>query len=65
MPGLTGLEVAERMLAEHPTQVIVLFSAHLDPAVEAKAREIGIAKCVSKMEASKLAPIIRALLPLQ
>ena len=65
MPGLTGLEVAERMLAEHPTQVIVLFSAHLDPAVEAKAREIGIAKCVSKMDASKLAPIIRALLPLQ
>ena len=30
MPGLTGLEVAEQMLARHPSQVIVLFSAHLD-----------------------------------
>ncbi len=32
MPGLTGLEVAQQMLAKHPDQVIVLFSAHLDPA---------------------------------
>ena len=31
MPGLTGLEVAERMLTEQPGQVIVLFSAHLTP----------------------------------
>ena len=34
MPGLTGLEVAEQMLAQHPSQVIVLFSAHLDAAVK-------------------------------
>ena len=32
MPGLTGLEVAEQMLTQHPSQVIVLFSAHLDDA---------------------------------
>jgi CheY-like chemotaxis protein len=62
MPGLTGLEVAEQMLAVHPSQVIILFSAHLDPAVEAKAREIGIAACVSKMKASRLPDIIRGLL---
>ena len=62
MPGLTGLEVAERMLALHPSQVIVLFSAHLDPAVEEKARAIGIAACVSKMKASRLPEIIRRLL---
>src|SRR5690349_9208082 len=58
MPGLTGLEVAEQMLAQHPTQMIVLFSAHLDEAVEAKARDIGIAACVSKMKASSLPEII-------
>ena len=63
MPGLTGLEVAEQMLAQHPDQMIVLFSAHLDPAVEEKARAIGIAACVSKMEASRLPEIIRTLLP--
>jgi two-component system, chemotaxis family, chemotaxis protein CheY len=62
MPGLTGLEVAEQMLAQHPSQVIVLFSAHLDPAVEEKARAIGIAACVSKTKASKLPTIMRTLL---
>ncbi len=62
MPGLTGLEVAERMLAKHPHQMIVLFSAHLDEVVEAKARAIGIAACVSKMKASRLPEIIRTLL---
>src|SRR3954453_13142074 len=55
MPGLTGLEVAEQMLARHPEQMIVLFSAHLDAVVTEKARDIGIVKCVSKMEASRLA----------
>jgi len=63
MPGLTGLEVAEQMLAKHPSQVIVLFSAHLDATVKEKAREIGIAACVSKMEAAKLPAIIQTLLP--
>jgi CheY-like chemotaxis protein len=62
MPGLTGLEVAEQMLAQHPGQVIVLFSAHLDPAVEEKARAIGITACVSKTKASKLPAIMRTLL---
>ena len=62
MPGLTGLEVAEQMLAQHPDQMIVLFSAHLDEVVEEKARAIGIAACVSKMEASRLPEIIRTLL---
>jgi two-component system, chemotaxis family, chemotaxis protein CheY len=63
MPGLTGLEVAEQMLARHPDQMIVLFSAHLDTAVKDKAHEIGIVKCVSKMEASNLSEILRGLLP--
>ena len=63
MPGLTGLEVAEQMLAQHPHQLIVLFSAHLDGAVTERARELGITMCVSKMEASRLAQILRGLLP--
>jgi CheY-like chemotaxis protein len=63
MPGLTGLEVAEQMLVQHPDQVIVLFSAHLDQEVEEKARDIGITACVSKTQASRLAEIIRGLLP--
>jgi CheY-like chemotaxis protein len=62
MPGLTGLEVAEQMLSQHPSQVIVLFSAQLDDAVKEAARAIGIATCVSKMETSRLPKIITALL---
>jgi CheY-like chemotaxis protein len=63
MPGLTGLEVAEQMLAQHPSQVIVLFSAHLDNAVKEKAASIGIAACASKTEASRLPALIKSLLP--
>ena len=62
MPGLTGLEVAEQILRERPEQLIVLFSAHLDSAVEEEARTIGISACVSKMEASRLPQIMRELL---
>lgn len=63
MPGLTGLQVAEQMLAHHPDQVIVLFSAYLDPSVVAAARAAGVTACVSKMDVARLAPIIRGLLP--
>lgn len=37
MPELTGLEVAERILAERPDQRIVLYSAYLDDAVRDRA----------------------------
>ncbi|MBV8387678.1 MAG: response regulator, partial [Acidimicrobiia bacterium] len=33
MPGATGLEVAEQILAEHPEQAIILLSAYLDPDI--------------------------------
>ena len=62
MPGLTGLEVAEQMLSDYPSQVIVLFSAHLDETVVETARASGIAACVST-DAVRLPSIIRGLLP--
>lgn len=62
MPGLTGLEVAEQMLERFPDQVIVLFSAHLTPSVEQGARDLGVAACVSKMDAGKLPEVIWSLL---
>ncbi len=62
MPGLTGLEVAERMLSHNPDQVIVLFSAHLDRAAEAAAKDAGVAMCVSKVDARHLPRLIRELL---
>ena len=58
MPGLTGLEVAARILADHPDQLIVLFSAYLDNEIIAEAERLGVAGCVSKGDAIDLAQII-------
>jgi two-component system, chemotaxis family, chemotaxis protein CheY len=58
MPGLTGLEVAEEMLTDHPTQIVVLFSAHLDAATVARAEGLGIAACVSKNDVTRLPGIL-------
>ena len=58
MPGLSGLEVAAEMLASFPTQVVVLFSAHLDADIVAQAKSLGIAACVPKNEVTRLPAII-------
>lgn len=63
MPGLTGVEVAERMLDIHPEQVILLFSAYLDSATESAAKAVGVTQCVSKTEIKRLPEIIRRLVP--
>jgi CheY-like chemotaxis protein len=54
MPGMTGLETAELILAENPTQLIVLFTAVQDPAVHEQATEIGIRACLAKAELDHL-----------
>jgi CheY-like chemotaxis protein len=63
MPRLTGLDAAEQILTRRPEQVVVLFSAHLDPHVTSRARELGVAACVSKVDTAKLPRILRSLLP--
>lgn len=62
MPVLTGLEAAERILSHHPDQKVVLFSAHLDDAVEQRARHVGVAACVSKTDTANLPSILREVL---
>jgi len=61
MPGPSGLEVAQEMLAHAPDQLIVLFSAYLSPEVIAQAEQIGVAACVSKVDVTRLASIIKDL----
>jgi len=58
MPGPSGLEVAAEMLGEHPTQIVVLFSAHLDQRIRAEARGLGVSACVSKNDVTKLPGIL-------
>ncbi len=66
-PGLSGIEVAERMReSDGPmsTQVpIVLYSAFLDPRVEQRAEELGL-RTVDKGEPDRLMEAIRATLAL-
>jgi CheY-like chemotaxis protein len=50
MPGLDGLETAVRIRERRPNQIIILYTAFLDPVVEAKATEIGIDLCLAKIE---------------
>jgi len=54
MPGMTGLETAERILAEMPSQMIVLFTAYADEALKEIADRIGVRACVPKDDARKL-----------
>ena len=59
MPGLSGLETAERMLSESPNQAVVLFTAYLDPDIKQAAENVGIRACVSKDEARKVIARLR------
>lgn len=62
MPGLSGMEVAERIFEEYPDQKVILFSAYLDDKVRRAAAELGIDECVAKNEVEKLPDVIRRLL---
>jgi DNA-binding NarL/FixJ family response regulator len=49
MPEVDGLEAARRIRAGRPDQPVILYSAFVDAAVQAKAREVGVAVCIPKM----------------
>jgi CheY-like chemotaxis protein len=61
MPGMTGLEVAELVLAHTPGQPIVLFSAFLTDEIRERAEAIGIRACVSKADIARLPRVIAEL----
>jgi len=54
MPDRTGLEIAAEILAEHPGQSIILFSAYLDDDTVARADELGVRDCLSKDDYDEL-----------
>lgn len=45
MPGLYGLEVAQRVLRDHPDQPVILCTAYVDDTVLATAAALGV-QCV-------------------
>ncbi len=63
MPGMTGLEVAAAILAEHPTQSIILFSAYLDDETRRVAADLGVSTCIPKSEFNRLPSALWRLSP--
>ena len=61
MPGLSGLDVAAKILERTPGQLIILFSAFLDDETIALAKRFGVAACVSKKDVFALPELIRTL----
>ncbi|HEY7875408.1 MAG TPA: response regulator transcription factor [Actinomycetota bacterium] len=50
MPGMDGLTAARAIREARPGQAIILYTAYLDSALEAAARDAGIALCIGKVE---------------
>ncbi len=57
-PGISGIEVAERLRDEGTRLPIVLYSAFLDPKVEQRAGRLGL-RTVDKGEPDRLMEAVR------
>lgn len=60
-PGLSGIEVAERLRREENPVPVVLYSAFLDPTVEERAAALGL-RTVDKGEPDRLMEAVKAAL---
>jgi DNA-binding NarL/FixJ family response regulator len=58
LPGISGIEAAEQILAEHPGQKIILFSAFLDPDTIRRAAEAGVRACVDKGHVDRIPEVL-------
>ncbi|HWL38110.1 MAG TPA: response regulator transcription factor [Frankiaceae bacterium] len=50
MPGTDGLESTRRIKETRPTQAVILYTAYLDPVIEAQAKEVGVTLCLGKID---------------
>jgi YesN/AraC family two-component response regulator len=54
MPVMYGLEVAQRVLADHPDQVVILCTAYVDATVMETAANLGVRSVLGKGEIHRL-----------
>lgn len=50
MPGVDGIEATRQIKATRPAQVVILYTAYLDRAIEDEARAAGVTICLGKIE---------------
>jgi len=63
MPGMTGLEVAQRLLQIRPNATVVLASGYVRPQEIEQARALGIREIILKPNTvEELAPVVQRLL---
>ena len=60
MPGLSGLDVARQILAQDPTQRVVMCSAYMDADDVAEAYEIGVKAYVDKYQIATLPDVVES-----
>jgi CheY-like chemotaxis protein len=50
MPGMDGLDTARGIRARRPDQVMILYTAYIDDALERAAADAGISLCIGKVD---------------
>lgn len=50
MPGVDGLEATRRIKEDRPNQPVILYTAYLDPVIEAEAKQVGVTLCLGKID---------------
>ena len=50
MPDMDGVETARRIRAARADQVMIMYTAYLDVDVETRARDVGVALVLGKVE---------------
>jgi CheY-like chemotaxis protein len=50
MPEMDGLAAARSIKDARPDQAIILYTAYMDPELETRAKQSGVALCVGKVE---------------
>jgi CheY-like chemotaxis protein len=50
MPDMDGIATAARIRADRPDQVMIMYTAFLQPDVEERARQVGVALVLGKVE---------------
>ena len=50
MPGLDGIETARLIRERRPEQPLILYTAFIDDALQARAADAGISVCLGKVE---------------
>jgi DNA-binding NarL/FixJ family response regulator len=50
MPGMDGLTTARTIREKRPSQLMIMYTAFIDPDLERQAVDAGIAVCLGKVE---------------